>query len=128
MYRLWILFLSILLLAACSEENSFQIGLGQWKDIQVSVESRPNPVSHGMNEFLIIANKRHRRPAYDLIVSLRTSENEPWKQTIQDGHVGVYRRAVSVQDPLKDILQVQLKEGGDVGVLYFPLAPKKMPK
>ena len=81
-----------------------------------------------MNEFLIIANKRHRRPAYDLIVSLRTSENEPWKQTIQDGHVGVYRRAVSVQDPLKDILQVQLKEGGDVGVLYFPLVPKKMPK
>lgn len=79
------------------------------------------PVTQGMNEFWLIISENERRPAHDLIVSIRAGESGPWRQMIQDGHTGVYRRAVAVQDPESQALEVQIKRGAEVGRLHFPL-------
>jgi hypothetical protein len=63
----------------------------------------------------------HGRPASDLIVSLRTDDQDAWKQAIQDGQIGVYRRAVDVEPGTRSVLQVQIKRSGEEGVLRFPL-------
>jgi hypothetical protein len=84
------------------------------------VETRPDPPVPGMNEFLIMATGERGRPTYDLIVSLRTSDGDPWKQAIQDGQVGVYRRAAALEPVSRSVLQVQVRRGAEQGVLRFP--------
>jgi hypothetical protein len=113
--------LVVCLLVACTDGESFRIGTQQWKDVQIVVESRPSPPEAGMNEFLVIASKGRGLPEYELIVSLRTNEQESWKQCIQDGHVGVYRRAIRVANPDQDVLEVSIQRGEEEGILQFPL-------
>ncbi len=74
-----------------------------------------------MNEFLVMVTDRRGRPAYDLIVSLRADDQDEWKQAIQDGQVGVYRRAVRVGAGARSVLQVRMKRNGIEETLYFPL-------
>jgi len=85
------------------------------------MESRPNPPRAGANEFLLIVSGDHGKPVHDLVVSFRTSDADDWKQAIQDGEVGVYRRSVDVEPGGRDVLQVKLKGRGAEGVLRFPL-------
>jgi len=92
-----------------------------WKNYQFSIETRPPMVTTGMNEFLVIANKDGRNPAHDVLVSLRVGETGRWVQAIQDGHVGVYRRALRVVDPINDVLHVHVSQGKEDAVLKFPL-------
>lgn len=110
-------------LAACGDQAS-DIPPQKWRDVEVRVESRPSPPRAGMDEFLIMVNKGQGRPAYNLIISLRTSDQNQWKQAIEDGQMGVYRRAVKVETD--SVLQVRIKrEGEDAeGILYFPLKLK----
>ncbi len=109
-------------LAACSGgERAADLPPQAWRDMEVRVESRPNPPRAGMNEFLVMATDKRGRPGYDLIVSLRASDQDAWTQAIQDGQVGVYRRAVRVGPDARSVLQVQLKRRGMEDVLYFPL-------
>ena len=77
-----------------------------------------------MNEVLVIATAERGRPAYDLIVSLRTSDRDPWKQAIPDGQVGVYRRAAELDPVARTALQVQIRRGTTECVLRFPFALK----
>ena len=93
----------------------------KWQDMEVRVESRPSPPRAGMNEFLVMTTGERGRPVYDLIVSLRTDDQDEWKQAIQDGQVGVYRRAVEVAPGTRSVLQVQIKRKSEAGVLRFPL-------
>jgi hypothetical protein len=109
-----------MLAAACTSQGDIDTPAQKWQDLDVRVESRPSPPSAGMNEFLVIATGERNRPAYDLIVSLRSSDADPWKQAIQDGQVGVYRRAAELQAPGRTVLQVQLRRGSAEGVLNFP--------
>ena len=44
-----------------------------------------------------------------------------WVQAIQDGNIGVYRRAIDIGDGESIALQVRLKQGADEKVLLFPL-------
>lgn len=112
----------LLLLVSCSKGESSRLGPQQWQETSITIETRPGPqVLQGMNEFIVIATKKARTPVSDLIVSLRTNEADPWKQAIQDGHVGVYRRALNVNDPQKDTLSVQIRQGDETHVLKFPL-------
>jgi hypothetical protein len=94
-----------------------------WGDVQIEVETRPPLVEPGMNEFLVYATRGKRKPVFDLIVSLRVDEEERWFQAIQDGHVGVYRRAVSVPQPATATLHVRVQQGESATELHFPLAP-----
>ena len=64
-----------------------------WRDLQVHVESRSYGPIPGMKELLVFVNRNGSLPAWDCRVELRTSDADPWKQAIEDGHVGVYRRA-----------------------------------
>lgn len=94
----------------------------QWHGMDVSLESRPNPPRAGMNEFLVMITDTRGRPAYNLIVSLRTRASDPWVQAIEDGQMGVYRRAVSIDPGADAVLQVQLQSQGATDVLTFPLS------
>ncbi len=121
-------FLSLLLcsvLAACGGN-----GVGEerpdsppqhWKGLDIRVETRPSPPHEGMAEFLVIVTTDNGRPGWDCIIDVRTSDQDEWKQCIQDGRVGVYRRAALVNGADRSTVQVQVKRREDTTVLYFPL-------
>lgn len=112
----------LILLGACSEDRSADAPPQNWGNMKVSIESRPSPPRVGMDEFLVMVTDGHGRPTYNLVVSLRASDQEPWKQAIEDGQMGVYRTAVGVAPGEKSVLQVQLRRNDDIEhVMYFPL-------
>lgn len=113
-------------LAACGGSPQNSVPPQKWHDAEVRVESRPDPPQAGMNEFLVMVTGERGRPVYDVMVSMRTRDDEAWRQAIQDGQVGVYRRAAELQPGSREVLQVQLKRGSEESVLRFPipLAPK----
>jgi hypothetical protein len=109
-------------LSACgggSEQNS--IPAQHWKEMDVRIETHPNPPLPGMSEIVVIVTGAHGRPIQDLTVSLRGKDSMQWVQAIQDGLIGVYRRAVDLGDGDSVVLQVQLRRGSDENVLLFPL-------
>lgn len=108
-------------LAACGGERVADTPTQKWQDVEVRVETRPSPPRAGMNEFLVMVTGKHGIPVYDLVVSLRTDDQDAWKQAIQDGQVGVYRRAARVEPGARSVLQVQIKRNGTESVLHFPL-------
>ncbi len=108
-------------LSACSGDQAVDIPTQKWQGVEVRVEVRPSPPRAGMSEFLVMTTGERGRPVYDLIVSLRTDDQDVWTQAIQDGQVGVYRRAVEVGPGTRSVLQVQIKRNGEEGVLRFPL-------
>lgn len=117
----------LLLLGACASEENVRLGPQQWQDIEVVVETRPSPVTTGMNEFIVIASRDKIKPGVGMIVSLRFNPQEDWRQAIQDGYTGVYRRALRVDDPQTGVLAVHIrntKAGQDQEAettLFFPL-------
>jgi hypothetical protein len=112
-----------LLLAACvSGEQLFIVGTQTWSDVEVTLEARQSPADPATFEFLVIGTNQRRLPANNLTVSIRLADQEPWKQAIQDGLVGVYRRAYRIGDPKRQSLQVQLRRGEEEAVLRFDLA------
>jgi len=108
-------------LAACGAEQAALAPPQKWQGMEVNVESRPNPPHAGMNEFLVMVTDARGRPAYNLVVSLRTSSQDQWKQAIEDGQVGVYRRAVKLELGANGVLQVQVRSKDAEGILEFPL-------
>jgi hypothetical protein len=92
----------------------------QWGNVGVTVESRPVPPRAGMNEFLVIATEPNGRPVWNMMVSLRTASGEDWRQAIQDGESGVYRRALPLNSG-QQTLYVNLRRAGEETVLSFPL-------
>lgn len=113
----------VLLLAACGG-SAPSLPVQNWEDVQVEVETRPPLLEPGMNEFVVIAT-RGKRPASDLIVSIAINDTERWHQAIQDGHVGAYRRAVRVPDPVNDVLFVRIEHDNRQGILRFPLIAQR---
>lgn len=93
----------------------------EWGEYSFRLESRPPVVVKGMNEFLLIGNFGERKRAVDLIVSFRVGPTGKWNQAIQDGHTGVYRRAMKVNNPNEDVLYVHVKKGDEENVFQFAL-------
>jgi hypothetical protein len=107
---------------ACGEKNGTNaIAVQHWKDADVRIETHPNPPLAGMSEIVVIVTGSRGRPIQDLTVSMRASESMPWVQAIQDGLIGVYRRAVDIGDGESIILQVRLQQGSDEQVMRFPI-------
>jgi hypothetical protein len=92
-----------------------------WRDLQVHVESRSYGPIPGMKELLVFVNRNRVLPAWDCRVDLRTSDADPWRQAIEDGHVGVYRRAAKVDAREHSVLQVWIRAEGNETVLRIPL-------
>ena len=108
------------LLAACGDVSQ-QLPPQQWQGMEVRVEPRPSALNEGTSEFLVMVTDNRGKPAYNLVVSLRTSDQDPWVQAIEDGQVGVYRRGIKVEPGASAVLQVQLRRNEAEGVLLFPL-------
>ena len=121
MKKVIVLFIAILLSACVGEIPSSPVQ--QWEGLEFRLETRPPHISPGMIEFLVIANRPGRKPASNLLVNLRVGPTGKWVQAIEDGNVGVYRRAMRINDPSKDImyLHIQNKDKKE-GLLEFPLA------
>lgn len=113
------LLLSIIL-SACGDQVEY-IPSQSWEGIDVHVETRPSPPRVGMNEFLIMTTSNRGQPVFDLIVSIRTSDQDRWVQAIEDGQMGVYRRAAEVAPGARSVLQVQIRRNGEESILRFPL-------
>lgn len=98
----------------------------QWNDTVITVEARPGPAAGAMCEFLVMASYSNNTPAHSIRVSIRMNDQGPWKQAIQDGMVGVYRRSDRVNNLDADVLSVQLKRKDEEGVLRFALKDRKI--
>ena len=113
---------ALALLSGCSGGNRVADSIPQqWQGLEIRVESRPSPPVSGMNEFLVIVTDERGQSAWDCQVSVRTAQSDPWKQSIQDGRVGVYRRAALVGAGERSVLQVQIRRNNNEGLLRFPL-------
>jgi len=124
----WLCVLCTLLLTGCGKEQAVaSIPVQKWGGYTVEMQSRPTPVVSGMNEFLVIISRDKGKPAHDFIVSVRINDTDPWTQMIQDGYMGVFRRAVAVQSPSSQELNVQIQHGDDIGYLRFPLLAPPQP-
>ena len=109
-------------LVACGESGeSIPIAVQHWKDADIRIETHPNPPLAGMSEIVIIITGQHGRPIPDLTVSIRGKDAMPWVQAIQDGMIGVYRRAIDIGEGEVVQLQVRLQHGAEEKILYFPL-------
>lgn len=96
-----------------------------WRDLQVHVESRGYGPIPGMKELLVFINRNRTLPAWDCRVDLRTSDADPWKQAIEDGRVGVYRRAAKVDTHEHSVVQIWIRAEGGETVLHIPLEPQR---
>ncbi len=118
------LFLS-LLLAGCGEEPAgWSPPPQRWQDLGLRIETRPPQLVAGMNEFLVIASRQQHGFVNDLVVHIRTDVSE-WRQSMPDGALGVYRRALRVGDPKRTKLFVRLQRDGKQGELVFDFTPPK---
>jgi hypothetical protein len=114
-------------LAACSDpaDEPTQLGTQAWGPFDVSVESLPSPPRAGHNEVVVQITGERSRPVYDALVQLRAGPASDWVQAIEDGHVGVYRRAVNFSagtgNRIARTLEVQLVRGDDRTILQFPI-------
>jgi hypothetical protein len=115
---------ALALVSACGGGPAWQFKSQQWRGMDVALESRPSPPRAGMNEFLVTVTDKRGRPGFDLIVSLRTGDDQPWVQAIEDGQMGVYRRAVKIEPGVDRAVQVQLHGRDATDVLQFPLPPQ----
>jgi len=97
-----------------------------WRDLQIHVESRGYGAVPEMKELLVYINQGSTLPAWNCRVEIRTSDEDPWKQAIEDGYVGVYRRAAKV-DRDHSSVQVRIRAEGDETVLIFPITRKPAP-
>jgi len=124
LYLTMLLILSSLVVG-CGKGDSYILSPQQWNDTEFVVEIRPGAPRQGMNEFVVIATDTKGVPGYNYVVSIKMTGSEHWAQMIQDGHSGVYRRAISVHDPVNDVLAVQIQHKADTELhaeLQFPLA------
>jgi len=112
----------VVVLAACNSDkgDAYTIPAQHWNGTDVRVETHPNPPLAGMSEIVVIVTGPHGKPIHDLIISLRSNQSMPWVQAIQDGFIGVYRRAVDIGGGAV-ILQVRMEQGNEQKILYFPL-------
>jgi hypothetical protein len=97
-----------------------------WRDLKIHVESRSYGAVPGIRELLVFVNRGAELPAWDCRIDLRTSDADSWKQAIEDGRVGVYRRAAQV-DQEHAVLQVRIRAEGSETVLHIPLIRKSAP-
>jgi len=118
-----LILLMAVVLAGCSDSPMVVLGPQQWEDLEFRVEVHPSPPSVGMTEFIVIASRDVYKPGVGLVVDIRVDETGKWRQAIQDGFTGVYRRAVFIRDPKTQSLHVNVRRStnDDKVSLSFPL-------
>ena len=115
----------LLVASGCGRGDAYILQPQTWNKTEFVVEVRPGAPRVGMNEFVVIATQVDGVPGYNYVVTINTNLNDSPSQMIQDGHSGVYRRAITVKDPANEVLIVKIvdkKEGGSSAELRYPLA------
>ena len=115
----------MLVLNGCGRGGAYILPPQAWDNTEFLVEIRPGAPQKGMNEFVIIATQLDGVPAYNYVVTITTDMNDKESQMIQDGHSGVYRRAIEVKDPENEVLVVKIahkKETDKKTELRYPLS------
>lgn len=115
------LFVGTSLVACGNSGEANAIAIQHWKDADIRIETHPDPPLAGMSEIVIIITGAHGRPIPDLTVSIRGKDSMPWVQAIQDGMIGVYRRAIDIGDGEVVQLQVRLQYRTEEKIIFFPL-------
>ena len=111
-----------LALISCGKGQAYLLTPQYWDDVEFMVELRPGAPRVGMNEFLIFATDKSGKPGYEYVISIQIDGPSNWTQTIQDGHTGVYRRALALTDPETDVLLVKVEaRSGQQTILRFTL-------
>lgn len=113
---------ALLLLPGCGGSGIAPYPPQTFEDVVIEVQTRPARVEEGMIEFLVIASREPRRPAHNLLVYISIDDTGVWQQAIQDGHMGVYRRALAITDPVNNVLNVRIRYDDRERTLHFPLA------
>jgi len=113
----------VCLLSACSSPESWSPPTQTWGEFDIHIETRPEVMRQGMNEFLLFVNRKGQRHIPDLLVQIRTPSSK-WTQAMPDGALGIYRRALLVNDMKHDQLYVRLSYHGKEGALTFDLFPE----
>lgn len=114
--------MTMLFLLGCTPDNYSAIPIQTWQGIDVLVETRPSPPTPGMNEAWVILTDAGKRPVPDAIVYIRATGASEWKQGIQDGHTGVFRRAIHIAEPARQRVEIKLVRRGVEGLLEFSTA------
>ncbi len=109
-----------LLALGCSKGERARIPAQLWNEVIFKIETHPYPVKAGHNEIWLKATKTDGYPASTLIVWLRSNDSKPWVQSVQDGHIGIFRRAVEISEG-DTHLYVKLRRGDEETILEFPL-------
>jgi len=120
------IFILGLSLVGCGGDSAHLLKSQVWNGISFFIEIRSNPRIPSMYELLVVATRQDRKPAFDMIVSVSSSSQTTPVQTIQDGHSGVFRRALRLDmSNSGEAIQVhiQSREKGAEGntVLSFPV-------
>ena len=105
-----LIFLCIIaILSACTTEIP-TTATTKWGDYTFRLEARPPIITKGMVELLTIVDFQENLRGWDLILYYRIGPTGRWVQAIQDGHTGVYRRAMKIKDPETDVLYLHVKK------------------
>ncbi|WP_455376416.1 hypothetical protein [Kaarinaea lacus] len=115
----------IAIIPGCGRESAYLLPPQVWNDTEFLVEIRPGAPRVGMNEFVVISTQTDGKPGYTYVITIKTNLSDGSSQMIQDGHSGVYRRAIQVQDPASEILIVQIVHSKETDLkteLQFPLS------
>lgn len=125
--KLWLAGMAVMIAAAMTGCGGSTQALPpqHWHGLDVRVEVRPSPLNDA-DEFLVMVTRSNGKPGYGLVISLRGSDQAPWKQAIEDGRVGVYRTAIKVGGK-KPVLQMKIKLDDNEGVLHIPLRQPNAP-
>ena len=109
MKKILVLLVGVLMMSSCTTEIP-TTPVEKWDEYTFRLEARPPIIEKGMMEFLTISDFEGNIRGWDLVVYYRMGPTGQWVQAIQDGHTGVYRRAMKVSDPETDVLYVHVKK------------------
>ncbi len=124
-FKVLLMVFFLVLTSGCGRDAAYLLPPQVWNDTEFLVEIRPGAPRVGMNEFVVISTQTDGAPGYTYVITIKTNLSDRSSQMIQDGHSGVYRRAIEVKDPANEILIVQVvhtKETDLKTELQFPLA------
>ena len=124
LFKLSTLLTFLWVVVACGKGDAYILVPQHWNETEFIVEIRPGAPQQGMNEFVVVATEFKGPPGYNYVVSIKMKDSEGWAQMIQDGHSGVYRRAIRIDDPVNGVLMVQVRHKTDQNLrteLQFPL-------
>lgn len=124
--KVFLLAVLMAMISSCGRDAAYLLPPQIWNETEFLVEIRPGAPRVGMNEFVVLSTQTDGAPGYNYVITIKTNlSDDNGSQMIQDGHSGVYRRAIEVIDPANEVLIVQISHKKETELkteLKFPLS------